>query len=477
VSRLVVVSNRVGDPRQANTGGLASAMLAALRESGGVWVGWNGRFDEGHAGRTSRHEADGIEFVTVSLDRRQGQGYYNGFANRVLWPLLHSRADLVEYRPEQAAIYGEVNDLFARVLLRVLRPGDTVWIHDYHLLPLARRLRDHGVDLPIGFFLHTPLPGVDQLHALPGHRQLVGALTACDLVGVQTDLDLHALQDYCTLTLGAHRLDAEGGLYELDGRRFRVGAFPIGIDVEQVQTAAARAMRNATVQHLRTSLEGRQLAIGVDRLDYSKGQAQRFRAFGEFLQRHPQRRRQVSFLQIAPPSRGEVPEYRLIREELDRLAGAINGAFGDPDWVPIRYVNKSFAQSTLAGFYRTARVGLVTPCRDGMNLVAKEFIAAQDPADPGVLVLSRLAGAARQLDSALLVNPYDVTGMADAIETALAMPPAERRERWATAMKVLSRHSLAHWQQSFLACLNESRAARPARAGTPPAGAPARRGA
>ncbi|MFB9067214.1 alpha,alpha-trehalose-phosphate synthase (UDP-forming) [Pseudofulvimonas gallinarii] len=474
MSRLVVVSNRVGDPRQANTGGLATAMLAALRERGGVWLGWNGRFDDARAGTTQHYSDDGIEFVTFALARRQGQAYYNGFANRVLWPLLHARGDLVDYQREEYSHYQDVNHLFADVLQKRLQPGDTLWIHDYHLLPLAQRLRERGLQQAIGFFLHTPLPGVDQLRALPRHTELIGALAACDLIGVQTDADLHALHDYVTRELGARLLDRESGLYESRGQRFQCDAFPIGIDVDSVQAAAARAPRLPAVQRLRSSMGERQMAIGVDRLDYSKGIPQRFRAFGEFLQRHPQRQRQVSLLQIAPPSRGDVREYRLIRDELNQLAGAINGAWADPDWVPIRYVNKSFAQSTLTGFYRMARVGLVTPFRDGMNLVAKEFIAAQDPADPGVLVLSQMAGAARQLDSALLVNPHDLTGVAHAVETALAMPQAERQQRWTAAMDTLRRHSLEQWRQGFLDRLRDAGAAR--RATARPAAAKERHG-
>ncbi len=431
-------------------------MLAALREHGGVWVGWNGRFDDARAGNVQHYSEEGIDFVTFALARRQGQAYYNGFANRVLWPLLHGRGDLVDYQREEYGHYHDVNQLFADVLHKLLRPGDTLWIHDYHLLPLAQRLRERGLDQAMGFFLHTPLPGIDQLRALPRHAGLLGALCACDLIGVQTDADLHALHDYVTCELDARIIDRDRGVYDSRGQRFHCGAFPIGIDVGSVQAASARAPRLQVVQRLRNSMGDRKMVVGVDRLDYSKGIPQRFRAFGEFLRRHPHRQREVSLLQIAPPSRGEVREYRLIREELNQLAGAINGTWADPDWMPIRYVNKSFAQSTLTGFYRMARVGLVTPFRDGMNLVAKEFIAAQDAEDPGVLVLSQMAGAARQLDSALLVNPHDLTGMAQAIEAALAMPLTERRQRWTSAMDTLRRHSLDQWRQDFLARLRDA---------------------
>jgi trehalose 6-phosphate synthase len=320
----------------------------------------------------------------------------------------------------------------------LMEPGDVVWIHDYHLMPLARMLRERGVQNQIGFFLHTSLPPRELLVMLPDHAQVFGALTACDLVGFQTEGDAAAFRGY---------VEAEG---IAEPRPYRIGVFPIGIDTPFVEAQAARSAAQASVRALRESLAGRSLIVGVDRLDYSKGLVERFNAYGHLLRSCPEIRRTVSLLQIAPPSRGAVHEYRAVRRDLERIAGHVNGEFADADWVPIRYLNKSFPQSVLMGYYRVARVGLVTPLRYGMNLVAKEYLAAQDPADPGVLVLSKFAGAARELDSALLVNPHDVESTAEAIREALAMPLKERQHRWQRAMGTLRDNDVASWRERFM---------------------------
>ncbi len=453
MSRLVVVSNRVPLPDGgARAGGLAVALRGALEEFGGMWFGWSGKRVRTQSGE--RHvERDGnIRYVTVDLSYQDFDAYYNGFANRTLWPLLHFRLDLVDYTRETWAGYLHVNALFADRLAQELREDDVVWVHDYHLIPLALRLRERGVGNRIGFFLHVPMPSADLLAALPAHRELFAALSSYDLVGFQTVRDLERFQDYVRL-FGGGRVIAQGELETAEGRRFRAGAFPISIDTGLIARQSAAAVRKQAVQRLRESLTGRALAIGVDRLDYSKGLPERFRAFERYLERHPDQRGHLTFLQIAPPSRGEVPEYQALRRELEGLAGHINGLHAAPDWTPVRYVNRNFPHDVLAGFYRMADVCLVTPLRDGMNLVAKEFIAAQDPEDPGVLVLSRFAGAASELEQAVQVNPYDLDGVADAIAMARTMPLGERRERWETMMAWLRRHDITAWRRSFLGAL------------------------
>jgi len=457
--RLVVVSNRVATPRQIATGGLASAMRAALSERGGLWFGWSGKIAE-KAELHHRHEG-GIDYATLDLTRADHDDYYAGFANRALWPLFHYRPDLVDYRRSHLEGYLRVNRLFAERLAAMLRPDDTVWVHDYHLIPLAAMLRGLGVRNRIGFFLHIPLPAAELLITLPRHRELIGALAAYDLVGLHTARDLRALETYFLHELGG-ALRPGGLLRAPDGRVFRAGVFPIGIDTAAAARAAREAAALPEIQQFKDSLQGRALIIGVDRLDYSKGLPQRFEAYAQLLEREPALQRQVSFLQIAPPSRGAVPEYRRLRHELERSAGHINGKYATPDWAPIRYVNQSFPHAVLSGYYRTARVGLVTPLRDGMNLVAKEYVACQDPRDPGVLVLSRFAGAAQELDGALLVNPADTTEVAEALARALAMPLQERRKRWRAMMDVLERHDLGSWLDAFLDALY---ATHPARAG------------
>src|SRR5690606_32464768 len=417
-----------------------------------LWFGWSGRIDPSRSGRMHREEANGIEYATVDLSRRDHADYYNGFANRSLWPLLHFRMDLVDYSRETYAAYRKVNALFAEKLAPMLRDDDLVWVHDYHLIPLAALLREHGVRARMGFYLHVPMPSSDLLAALPQHGRLFEGLSAYDLVGFQTDRDLERFQDYVRL-FGRGRVVSSGLLETAGGRRLRAGAFPISIDTAHIAEQARQAYAKPSVRSLRDSLSGRALAIGVDRLDYSKGLPERFRAFERFLQRHPNLAGKLTFLQIAPVSRGDVAEYRELREELDQLAGHINGGHAEPDWAPIRYVNRNYAHPTLTGFYRMARVGLVTPLRDGMNLVAKEFVASQDPEDPGVLVLSTFAGAARELDAALLVNPYDLDGVADAIATAMRMDAEERKQRWRSMMDRLETWDITAWRNAYLEAL------------------------
>ena len=452
MSRLVIVSNRVALPDRTSSGGLAVALQAALEETGGLWFGWSGRIDEETSGKVSEQQAGDIQYVTVDLSRRDHDDYYNGFANRTLWPLLHFRVDLVDYSRETYQAYRRVNALFADTLAPLLRDDDLVWIHDYHLIPLAQLLRQRGIRCRLGFFLHVPMPSSDLLAALPDHNRLFEGLSSYDLIGFQTERDLERFQDYVRL-FGRGEVIESGVLATAKGHRLRAGAFPISIDTARIAEQAANAVGKASVKRLADSLSGRLLAIGVDRLDYSKGLPERFRAFGCYLERHWEQLGRLTFLQIAPVSRGEVAEYQALREQLERLTGHINGEHAQPDWTPMRYVNRNFPHASLTGFYRLARVGLVTPLRDGMNLVAKEFVAAQDPSDPGVLVLSSFAGAARELDGALLVNPYDLDGVADAIAAAVEMPMEERRERWSSMMARLRTHDITAWRRGYIEAL------------------------
>ena len=452
MSRLVVVSNRVALPGETRAGGLATGLLAALSERGGLWFGWSGRSVNVDSGALHEAQEGPIRYLTMDLSKSDLDNYYNGFSNRALWPLLHFRLDLVDYDRRKREGYWRVNTLFADTLAPLLRDDDTVWIHDYHLIPLAALLRERGVGCRIGFFLHVPVPSADLLQALPDHRSLFSALYSYDLLGFQTRRDVDRFQSYVRLFGGGQLIDSEWILTP-EGRRVRTSAFPIGIDTEHIARQARSAASNKPVRDLRQSLQHRKLAIGVDRLDYSKGLPERFHGFERYLQRYPREKGDMTFLQIAPVSRGSVNEYRKLRGELERLAGHINGGHAEADWTPLRYVNQNYAHSTLTGFYRQAAVGLVTPLRDGMNLVAKEYIAAQDPENPGVLVLSLLAGAADELKQALLVNPHDLDGVADAIATAANMPRSERIERWRAMMEQLRAHDIHRWRRDYLMAL------------------------
>jgi trehalose 6-phosphate synthase len=454
--RLVVASNRLAPVERGkmSTGGLAVAVQAALDQSGGIWFGWSGHVGGGAAASPHIVEAGALTYATLDLTRQDYEEYYNGFANRVLWPLFHFRAGLVEFRRQDLAGYQRVNANFARHLAPLLRPDDLVWVHDYHLIPLGLELRERGSRHAIGFFLHTPFPPTELLRILPNHREIVRALCHYDVVGFQTASDLEGFRDYLLREVGA--VDLGRDRFRAFDRVLLAKVFPIGIDVGVVSGLAAQAADSRQTRRLRESLRNRALIIGVDRLDYSKGLQARFEAFEKLIELYAETRGQVTFMQIAPPSRSEVPEYLEIRRSLEAAAGHINGRFAEFDWTPLRYLNKSFNQRTLAGFFRAGRIGLVTPLRDGMNLVAKEFVASQNPEDPGALVLSSFAGAAAELQEALLVNPFDRLEITDAMQRALAMPLGERQERWRTMMTTLRRNDITAWRENFVRLLGEA---------------------
>jgi trehalose 6-phosphate synthase len=456
LSRLVIVSNRVAPIAEGKTaaGGLAVAVLAALKEDGGIWFGWNGEVVAGVPPKPDLMTVDNLTYATFGMTRRDYNEYYTGFANSALWPLFHYRLDLAKFRSRDLTGYLRVNGRFAKTLAPMLRVDDTIWVHDYHLIPLAEELRKTGSNHPIGFFLHTPLPPLEILVALPHHERIMKALCAYDLVGFQTVKDLAAFHDYVVL-------EAEGdvlsdGTIKAFGRTLRAEAFPIGIDTREIVALAAKQAKSPERERLDVILRDHAMIIGVDRLDYSKGLVERFRAFERMLELYPRSQGKVTLMQIAPPSRSDVGGYNEIRTDLETTAGNINGRFADFDWVPIRYLNKSFERSELTCFFRAARVGMVTPLRDGMNLVAKEYIASQAPDDPGVLILSRFAGAAQELDSALIVNPYDTDEVAKALDQALQMPVEERIERHREAITRLRRNNVHVWRRKFLAALHDA---------------------
>ncbi len=427
MARVIIVSNRVPIPksRGASAGGLTVA-LRDLLTPGTIWFGWSGRLSADPSPQPALVEARGVTYATIDLKAEPYRGFYVGFANGALWPLLHFRLGLMQYRREDYDDYLSVNRAFAESLGQIVQPDDTVWAHDYHLIPFARMLRQQGFRGPLGFFLHVPFVPPSMLEAMPVGRELVADLCAYDLVGFQTEEHARDFRDCAQRLLGA---TVKGEWVRLNGRSMRAFADPIGIDAESFRHEAERAANDSLVKRVAGSLAGRALAIGVDRMDYSKGLPQRFEAYGRLFERHPEHRRRVHFLQICPRSREEVDEYRKLRIELDRLTGRINGRFSEFDWTPLRYNTRAAPRGTLAGLYRIGRIGLVTPLRDGMNLVAKEFIAAQSDDDPGVLVLSQFAGAAQELTEALIVNPFDPDAIADAMHHALIMPAPERKER------------------------------------------------
>jgi trehalose 6-phosphate synthase len=458
---VIVVSNRVARflPDEPISGGLAAALIPMVKESGAIWVGSSGRTSDAAQRKDSLVKIEPLgtgALATVDMPSKHFVGYYEGFANSALWPALHSRADLIHVTAENYTSYREVNAFMARALLRFSKPEAVFWVHDYHLLTLGAELRRFGIDRPIGFFLHTPWAERHTMAAVPHHAEIVREMLAYDLIGFQTVEDRQNFEDYLRVELGITTVD---GTIVTEWGWTQLATFPIGIDVDEFARRAASAMTRPDVSRLRASLQGEKLVLGVDRLDYSKGLANRIRAFERLLENEPSLKRRVSLLQVAVLSRGNIKAYRELKAELATLVSEINGRHGEVDWTPIRYLNKGFSQLTLAGFYRTAHVGLVTPLHDGMNLVAKEYVAAQNPLDPGVLVLSSFAGAAKELDAALQVNPHDVDAVAQQIAKGLAMSIEERRERWQQMVTKLRRAPVRSWFTDFLHTLAEVRRA------------------
>ena len=458
---VIVVSNRVAQflPDEPISGGLAAALIPMVKESGAIWVGSSGRTSDAAQRKDPLVKIESLgagALATVDMPSKHYVGYYEGFANSALWPALHSRADLIHVTAENYTSYREVNAFMARALLRFSKPEAVFWVHDYHFLTLGAELRRFGIDRPIGFFLHTPWAERHTMAAVPHHAEIVREMLAYDLIGFQTVEDRQNFEDYLRVELGITTVD---GTIATEWGWTQLATFPIGIDVDEFAKRAASAMTRPEVSRLRASLQGEKLVLGVDRLDYSKGLANRVRAFERLLENEPDLKRRVSLLQVAVPSRGNIKAYRELKAELATLVSEINGRHGEVDWTPIRYLNKGFSQLTLAGFYRTAHVGLVTPLHDGMNLVAKEYVAAQNPLDPGVLVLSSFAGAAKELDAALLVNPHDIDAVAQQIAKGLIMSIEERRERWQQMVTKLRRAPVRSWFTDFLHTLAEVRRA------------------
>ena len=457
--RIVVVSNRVAVTTDAaRAGGLAVALSELLKRTGGVWFGWSGNVSERPNTHPKTVRKGGLTVATVDLSSDDYDEYYSGFANSDLWPLFHYRIDLASFNRENYQGYLRVNQRFARALKPMLKPSDLVWVHDYHLFAFGEELRRMGSENAMGFFLHIPFPAREVLTTLPVHDVIVRAMFAYDVIGFQTDADLSCFVDYVVREAGG-TVDDDGRVSAY-GRTIFAGVFPIGIDADNFSKFATS--KNAMVHRRRLEkvLRRRLAIVGVDRLDYTKGLANRFLAFERLLEHYPENHGKVTYVQIAPTTRADVPDYVHIRRELEGIAGKVNGEYSEFDWTPLRYINRSFSRQALAGIFRLSRVGLVTPLRDGMNLVAKEYVAAQSSRSPGVLVLSRFAGAAQQLEGALIVNPYDIQGMADALQTALNMSLDERKRRFSTLIESVREDNVVRWRESFLGRLKNVPASR-----------------
>jgi trehalose 6-phosphate synthase/phosphatase len=444
---LIVLSNRLpitlrsergGTKVERAPGGLVAALDPALASRGGAWVGWpGGPLPRG----LELGEGVGYRLVPVPLSQNEVRRFYLGFANRTLWPLLHSFPTRMELDREEWAAYEDVNGRFASAALAVSEGRELFWIHDYQLMRAARHLRAARPDARIAFFLHVPFPPYDLFRILPWDRELLRGLLACDLIGFHCQGYAQNFLDCVERLLGA-RVDRDAGKVEHGQSTVSVAAFPLGIDCERYLRWAKEAPPREA--------GGERIVLGVDRLDYTKGLPEKIRAFERFLELYPEHRERVVLLQIAEPSRHEVPEYQRLKRQVDELVGRVNGRFATSRWTPIRYLHRSVAPEELAGLYRDAEVALVTPLRDGMNLVAKEYVVSQ-VGEPGVLILSRLAGAAESMHEALRVNPYNVDQVANALHLALGMDAAERSSRMRALQRRERRHDVHAWVERILA--------------------------
>jgi trehalose 6-phosphate synthase len=458
MTRLIVVSNRTPGKAPA-AGGLAVALKKTLSERDGFWLGWSGNFSD-KPSREARFETiDDLDIAGIDLTREDHKAYYAGFSNSILWPAFHLRLDLTDIQSHWYEGYRRVNAQFADALISHLEPDDIIWVHDYHLIPLATELRRRNVKNRIGFYLHIPFPTPDALHAIPHHEDLLMDLIAYDLVGFQAQRDVAAFNEFI-----AHEQmykEAGGKPFIVDLGNTVLEAFPIGSDPDAFGRLAVSPNAQKMNKRVARAMNGRAVILGVDRLDYSKGLPQRISAYEKLLENNARLRRTVHMIQIAPPSRDTIKEYQIISDELDAAVGRVTGRFAEPDWLPITYVKRAYSQASLAGLYRLARIGLVTPLRDGMNLVAHEYVGAQDPEDPGVLVLSRFAGAAEIFHDALLINPFDTDETAEAMRQALSMPLEERKTRWRRLMDAAQAHNVDNWAADYLDALAKPQAPDP----------------
>ncbi len=448
MGRLIAISNRTAADPSARAGGLAVAVWESLKETGGIWFGWSGDVVEDAPRGVHVMRDDGVEFVLTDLTEQEHHDFYLSYSNSILWPIFHYRIDLASFDGETFNAYAAVNQKIAGHVADRLEEGDTVWVHDYHFLLMGDYLRRSGWEGAIGFFLHIPFPPPEMFRALPEHQWIARAMCSYSVIGFQSRQDQSNFIRYLIEDCRGTRLDDD--VVEVFATKVKVACYPIGIDAKGFAEAAVSEKASKASVQIGRFLGGRSLVIGVDRMDYSKGLPERFEAVGKLFDEYPALRGKVSVTQIAPPSRSKVEEYRQLRQTLDALSGRINGDYGDLDWLPLRYLARSYDRQELAGLFRTARVGLVTPLRDGMNLVAKEFVMAQDPEDPGVLILSEFAGAAEQLTAALIVNPHDTWKLAEVIKMALEMPLEERTMRWKELRDIVTEQDVAWWRKRFL---------------------------
>ncbi len=466
-SRLIVVSNRLpvvieedgaGWKITPGSGGLVTALAPVMQAGGGLWVGWPGGGETAPVDelfeRFSRQQ--GYQLQAVALTAAEVERYYQGFSNETLWPLFHDLLGHCRFDPENWQVYVEVNRRFAEAVRAASGPDDFIWIHDYQLALVGAQLRELGLQQTLAYFLHIPFPSLDLFRRLPWKNEILQGLLAYDLIGFQTLRDRRNFVGSAVALIPEVEVLSRQRYYTLlryGSRVIKVGHFPISIDFDEFDGGARSPEVEEAAWYLHENLQGRQLVLGIDRLDYTKGIPERFLAFERALERYPDLKQHISLLQVVVPSRTLVPEYQSLKELLDQLAGRINARFSVPGWAPIHYVFRSLDRTQLLAHYRSSEIALITPLRDGMNLVAKEYCAASVDAN-SVLILSEFAGAADQMGrGALLVNPYDIDGTADAIHQAFSMPAEERRRRMDLLRADIRRNDVHRWVGWFVETL------------------------
>ncbi|MGH9339310.1 MAG: alpha,alpha-trehalose-phosphate synthase (UDP-forming) [Acidobacteriota bacterium] len=465
-NRLVIVSNRLpivlkqeGGSWQVSkgSGGLVTALAPVLRDRGGLWIGWPG-IVEGDADLNLEQLMDnatqdsGYLLRPVILTAEERDNFYYGFANEVIWPIFHDLQTMCNFNPGYWKAYQQVNRKFATEIARHSRPDDYVWVHDYHLMNVAQELRELGIHSAVGFYTHIPFPPLDMFLKLPWRLEILRALLQYDLIGVQTIRDLRNLLQCVEKIIPDARIEGNGQVASVlfDGREIRVGSFPISIDFKEFSTLAHSQEVGEEAWYIHENFPNRKIILGVDRLDYTKGIPYRLDAYRRALECYPELHEKISLIQIVVPSRQDIPEYQELKTEIEQSVGEINGEFTRGDWLPVQYIFRSLERRELLAYYRTAEIALVTPLKDGMNLIAKEYCASKVD-NNGILILSEFAGAASQLqDGAILVNPYHIEGMAEAIRRAFYMPEQERKQRMEILRAVIRDQDIFWWVDSFL---------------------------
>ena len=456
--RLVVVSNRLpvairedeqGSRLRSASGGLVTALAPIMQENRGLWIGWLGRNQPGNVDQMVEqfNQKGSYTIKPLQLTPEEMDLYYEGFSNSCIWPLFHDLISKAHFNLPEWKAYSRVNERFSEVIAGEVQPGDFIWVHDYHLMRVASTLRKRNVHHPLAYFHHIPFPAPDIFRRLPWREDILNNLLDFDLLGFQSMRDRsNFIATVRELVKGSYfTRKRRHTLVHLHGRTVRVGNYPISIDYHEFDQAARASEVRLEMKAMKTAFPAETLILGLDRLDYTKGIPERFLAFERMLELHPELLGKVSLIQVVVPSRTGVQRYKELKEELDSLTGRINGRFSEYGYVPIYYYFKHLNRTELLAHYRTCSVALITPLRDGMNLVAKEYAASQTELD-GSLILSEFTGSAEQLArGAIIVNPYDLEGVAEAIYHAITLPQGEKRERMRAMRNQVRKNDVHRW--------------------------------